>query len=168
MKINLIKQEKSYTCACACLRMVFSTFNMQDVPEEELEYLLDTDDISGTSLTDFIVTATQDFNLKVLTKENTSLEKVEKLFSKGYAIILLISTEIPHMVIYDGIENDILHILDPALGRISIDKNVFESNSQKYPNYRWRVIKSEFNHLKEFDFENLNIHKSIIALKPND
>jgi ABC-type bacteriocin/lantibiotic exporter with double-glycine peptidase domain len=164
--VKLIKQEKNYTCGCACMRMVLDHFEMPVPTEVEMIEILDTDNVSGTRLDNLLLSAAQDFNLKTIHGVDSNIERVDGLHEKGWAVLLMVSVDVPHLVIYNGYNGNHIELLDPFFGQKYLLKSKFDSNRQHHPHYRWRAIKDEFKDLIGYDFEDLNHNKAFVAFKP--
>jgi ABC-type bacteriocin/lantibiotic exporter with double-glycine peptidase domain len=158
------KQETNYTCGCASIRICLSALNMDVVDEKTLINVLQTTPNKGTDKEN-IINYFKNLNLNVIYENNSNIERVINLFNDGFIIILLVSVDVPHIVVLNNIDNHQLKIFDPYFGKITLMNRKFNSNLQKYPLLRWRIIESEFKHLPEFDFIGYNENKSFIAIK---
>lgn len=163
--MKLIKQEDNYTCACASFRMVLDHLEMEVPTEKEMIEFFDTDPKRGTTEENIILSASQDFGLKVLTGEDSNIERVENLRQRGYVVLLIVSVDVPHLVVYNGHNGNHIELYDPAFGILHLNKKKFESNKQYHPQYRWRALKEEFADLKGFELDHFNNNKAFIAFK---
>jgi ABC-type bacteriocin/lantibiotic exporter with double-glycine peptidase domain len=159
-------QEKGYTCGCASLRMALSQF-MEEVPEESvLEEEMGTNDRIGTH-PDAIVRAAESRGFEVKRGEDGDFDLLDSLVAQGYAVLLMISVDVPHVVVFERSNASHVYIKDPYFGENTIKyKRKFASEKQNYPNYRWRVKSSEFKkYLPEYDFSTLESNRGWIAIK---
>lgn len=162
-------QEKGYTCGCASLRMAFSQF-MDDIPsEEELEIEMGTNDRIGTH-PDEIVKAAEKRGFEVRRGENGTFEELDTLVNEGYVVLLMISVDVPHVVVFERSNANHVYIKDPYFGENMIRyKRKFGSEKNTYPNYRWSVKAAEFRkYLPEYDFSCLESNRGWIAIKDKD
>jgi len=165
--MELIKQETEYTCGCASMRMVLNKLGLDIPSEERLAILLKTNDKQGTKPEDLVSVASEHFNLKVLEGQNSRVDEIEKLHQRGYVVLLIISIDVPHIVVYNGHNGNHVQIYDPWYGIQSVNKRKFDSNRQQHPHYRWRALKKEFKDLEKdgYDLKHCNHNKAFIAFK---
>jgi ABC-type bacteriocin/lantibiotic exporter with double-glycine peptidase domain len=158
------KQETNYTCGCASVRMVLSSLDMTIVDENLLIEELKTKPNSGTDKEN-IINYFKKFNLDVIYENNSNIEIIKELFKQNYVIILLVSLDVPHIVVLNDINNHQMKLYDPYFGKLTIMNRKFNCNLQKYPLLRWRIIEDEFKHLTEYNFSGYNENRSFIAIK---
>ncbi len=143
-------QDKPYTCAAATLRMAMSRF-FESVPsEDELCARLGTSEAIGTH-PDKIISVAKDYGFSVLHGQDGDLDTLDGLILDGYVVMLAISVDVPHFVVYLGSNGSHSFFHDPFFGaKLARDKAKWISDKQKYPFYRWRVVPAEF--FPEYDF----------------
>lgn len=161
-------QEKDYTCGCASLKMALSKFIAEDMLPSEisLEQELKTNDRIGTH-PDAIVLAAESRGFQVKRGELGDYQTLQELLSDGYAVMLMISVDVPHWVVVEEINPTHIFFKDPYFGdRLARDRKKFASDKQTYPNYRWRIIASEFKkYLPDYDFTELQSTRGWLAIK---
>ena len=85
--MEYFKQEKDYTCGCACVKMALSMFEPEFIEEELLEKELDTKPNRGTDPKN-VEKIFIDRNYDVVSKEHSSVEEIQKYFEEGWAVFL--------------------------------------------------------------------------------
>lgn len=134
-KLPIYKQEKPYSCAVACLRMVLSVYGIK-ISEEELREKCKTTEI-GTSAEDMVFCATE-FGLEAEIVYLTLPELKKILSDPIYPIVFInlfpinniIST---HAVIIVRIKNGEVEIIDPLEGEQTLDLTKFAES--------WRICR---------------------------
>ena len=158
------KQEKDYTCGCACFRMILSHFNMEVPSEHNLEKEMNTSfSNTGTDYSDMKKIG-EKYGLIVKDGINGNLNELDKLINDRWIIVLGISLDVPHFVIY--LENNGNHIFlnDPFRGERS------NFLLKKFLKYHWDINDKKYQNLKKH-FPDLNFdpiynrHKYWIAYK---
>lgn len=155
--MKYFKQETDYTCAIACLRMVLSTV-MEDVPsEEELAIKLKSNELHGTNPHEIVdyLNSSAPFYAKYI--ENGTIDDIREELKYGNLIILLISVDVPHCVIYLNDNNNHMFVHDPYFGenKAYVLKK-FLSSRTNYPSARWSTdLKSVEKHHPDIDFAEL-------------
>lgn len=143
--MKYFKQETFYTCGCACFRMVLSHFFDVVPSESKLEKEMHTaPENTGTSYEDMNSIGDK-YGLQTKQGENGKLAELDKLVEDGWVVILGISLDVPHFVVY--LENNGNHIFlnDPFRGERSnflvskFLRNHWEVNDQKY-----RMLKFDY------------------------
>lgn len=165
--MEYFNQKKDYTCGCASVRMVLSTFgDIDNVPSEDvLEKILGTNDRIGTH-PDRIEEYFRLGNFDVLRGVDGSCDKIEKLISEGYCVMLMVSVDVPHITVVNKINPTHIFLYDPFYGRISKDRRKFESDKHVFPHYRWRIVAKEFEkYAIGYDFSALECNKAYIAVR---
>jgi ABC-type bacteriocin/lantibiotic exporter with double-glycine peptidase domain len=123
MKINLppIRQEKTYTCLPACLRIVLHYLGTS-LTEEEIANECNTTE-AGTTLANAIH-AVHSLGFNTTRIQNATLEDLMHYLSHNKPVIVLVGVEhLPygdfgtHAVIVCGFEGDEVLYIDTALGR---------------------------------------------------
>ena len=160
------KQETDYTCGVACLRMLFSAFTQEVPSEQDLMIELATNDKIGTHPDKIKEVATK-YGYEVKTGENGTMALLDELRYDGYVIMLAISVDVPHWVVYLKNNNNHVFFNDPYFGEMLSRKiREFISPNQNYPHYRWKVKSSEFKkYLPEYNFDEVESNKLWIAIK---
>lgn len=111
------KQESSWTCGAACMRMILAHLKI-DKSEEELSKELGTNEIRGTCSSSFAKLAER-YNLEYIEKENASIKDLSDIMEKGYKIITCFFTKDSnedHYSVISKIEGDYVYFLDPWYG----------------------------------------------------
>lgn len=157
-------QETGHTCGAACLRMALSKF-MSDVPTEQaLAIALKTNPQVGTH-PDAIIKVAKSYGLQVLHGVDGNLDHLDSLILDGYVVMLAISVDVPHFVVYLGSNGSHSFFHDPYFGeKLSREKKKWISDVQKYPFVRWRVVASEFKS-HDFSGKGLESNKYWMAVK---
>jgi predicted double-glycine peptidase len=162
------KQEKDYTCGCASLRMAMSNFILyRFLPTEaELEKEMGTNDRIGTH-PDAIIAAAEKRGFLAKKGEGASFEDIQAMMSDGWIVMLMISVDVPHVVVVQEINPTHIFFKDPYFGdRLARDKKKFISEKQTYPNYRWKVLDKETKkYLPDYDFTSIESVRGWIAIK---
>lgn len=115
LKPRLFRQEKFYTCAVACLRMVLDFYGCER-DEASLCGLCETD-YSGTS-PDAIVTAAQRLGFKA-EKQYAEIADLENYHGRGLFPILFLNLmpidgrDMTHAVVLEAITRNSVKVLDP-------------------------------------------------------
>lgn len=139
------EQEKYYTCACACFRMVLSHFNMEVPTEEFLEKEMNTaPSNTGTHYND-IIKIGRDYGFEVKDSENGTIEEIDNLTKDGWVVCLGISLDVPHFVIY--LEHNDNHIFfnDPFRGeRSNFLLKKFMRNHWRINNVMYRRVEKDY------------------------
>ena len=167
--MKYFQQETNYTCGCAAFRMILSNFmKEEDIPVEKyLESKLSTNTDIGTHWDSIVKLAKDEYNLEVILKQDSSIQELEELTKDGYKIMLAISVDVPHWVVYSHNNGNHIYFHDPYFGDNTVReiKN-FISDKQNYPFYRWKIKSSEFKkYFPEYDFSSIESNKLIIAFK---
>lgn len=163
--MEYFKQEKDYTCGCACVKMALSMFEPEFIEEELLEKELDTKPNRGTdpkNVEKFFI----DRNYDVVSKEHSSVEEIQKYFEEGWAVFLAVSVDVPHFTMYGGHNGNHIKFLDPYFGIIHGLIKHFQNERMKFPTLRWRVVPEEFKkYFPDYDFDGNESHKYFLAVK---
>lgn len=160
--MEYFKQEKDYTCGCACVRMILSHFSIDVPTEAELEKHLKTDS-NGTDPA-MMIKYLKRKGYEVKKGENASLSEIQSLHLDGWVVILEISVDVPHFTVYNGHNGCHLKLNDPFFGQLSRPNKKFESEKNRHPNLRWWIRTQDFGDLP-YDFEGRGSHKAYIAAK---
>lgn len=166
--MKYFEQETGYTCGVACLRMIFSMFmDENSIPSEEtLAEELMTNDRIGTHWEN-IISVAKKYGFHAQWTENGTIHEIESLKRCGFGIMLAISVDVPHWVVYAGNNGNHVFFNDPFFGEnLARTIQKFESDNQIYPFYRWRVKASEFTkYLPDYDFSEVESNKLYVAIK---
>lgn len=160
------KQETDKTCAVACFRMMLSHF-FEDIPtEKELLKKLKFHKQTGVN-SDNIIALAKEFGLMVIAEENGTIERITTLRNEGYVVMLAISVNVPHMVIYLEHLPDYVLLNDPFFGEdIMREKKLFLSDDQKYPFHRWRISDEDVKkYSPDYDSNKDGSYRLFIAIK---
>lgn len=143
--IKFIKQETDYTCAIACIRMITDS----ELSENELSTLSKTSEKYGTHPDDIVKTLEYlGYESFIIEGKDNGIDLVRQYHKNGYNIILLISVDVPHCVVFLTENNNHIFYHDPYFGsNKSCSIKNFTSNKRKYPNIRWLV---ETDSLKKY------------------
>lgn len=111
--IKLFKQETEHTCACAVAKMLLYSKGI-DLSEMEIEKLMGTDFIEGTSPQQFI-----DFMIKhgfdAILKKDSTIDELKE--SEGIKLLLFkLHGIFPHIAIIDSFSKNGMNLLDSATG----------------------------------------------------
>src|SRR5689334_17011484 len=159
--MEYFRQQTYYTCGCACFRMVLSNFKLNVPRESELELQMHTaPENTGTSYADMIRIGNE-YGLQVQYGENGDIEKLEKLNEDGWVVVLAISLDVPHFVVYLTSNGNHIFFNDPFRGENSnfllkkflkhhwvVDHNKYRMIALEYPEikldssidtYRWWI-----------------------------
>lgn len=169
--MKYFEQETNYTCALACVRMIFSKFGL-NISEEELVGKLKPSPKYGTNkddLVDFI----KSMGFEAECVEDSNLDEVRVSKEQGYGVILLVSVDVPHCIIYLGDNGNHLKYHDPFFGENrSIIIKKFTSKNAVYPFIRWRTdidILRKYYSKDELDLDELKKQEGVcqfIKIKP--
>lgn len=165
--MKYFKQEKNYTCGCACFQMVLSGLGIEDIPtQDELEISMNTAlSNTGTHYNDMIRSG-KEYGLEVMHGENGTIEHIDQLTKDGWVVVLGISLDVPHFVIYLDNNNNHIFFNDPFRGERSnfllkkFLRNHWDINDKKYV-----MLKHDFPDLV-FD-PKMNRYRYWIAFKNN-
>lgn len=113
--MKYFKQEKGYTCGCACFRMAISEFGILDVGEEKLEELMKSLPESGTHY-DSMVDVAKEFGLQCKHGQNGTIEELDELVNNGWVVVIAYSVDVPHFSVYMGSNGNHLFLKDPFFG----------------------------------------------------
>lgn len=133
-------QSTDYTCAISCILMVMDELNPNHSYEEmELAERCNTTPDKGTHPLDII----NFFNENGYTAkyyENGNINQLEYHKSKGEYVIMIVSVDVPHCVVYKGNNNNHFFFDDPWYGENqSRVIRKFDKGGSKYPIMRWEV-----------------------------
>lgn len=135
-KPRLIKQEKTYACAVACLRMILDFIDFE-IDESSLSALCRTD-ANGTSADDLVHAATQlGFSAR---KEYSSIKDLQKYLNEGIFPILYVNLlaidglAITHAFVLEVVTTSSVTVLDPWRGRRKIRLQQFKIAWEKTRN----------------------------------
>lgn len=117
MHLPYFKQETSYTCGAAALRMVLASLGINKT-EKQVAKILGTNKRSGTLHDDFFKVA-EHLKLKYIVERRSSVQDLKKLQEENYRIIinyLLPVSKIGHYAVVREVGNRYIHLLDPLIG----------------------------------------------------
>jgi len=140
---KFFEQETDYTCAIASILNVLSRFGNLEHNESEVASICNTTSDSGTT-PKAIMNFLNSKGHATLFLENSSIEEIEKQKELGNEIILLISVDVPHCVVYNSNDGNHIFYDDPYFGENqSVRIKKFISENSNYPFPRWKTdIKS--------------------------
>lgn len=142
--MNYFEQETHYTCAVACFRMMLDHFGMPVPAEADLAAQLGTNDVVGTH-PDALVALGKEYGLCVSSGENGDLDTLQAVVDAGGVVMLMISVDVPHIVVFLGHNGNHVRFNDPYFGEdMSRQIKNFVSEKQKYPHFRWRIKQADF------------------------
>ena len=163
--MKYFKQEKSYTCGCACVRMAISHLGDVVPGEEELEDLLGTNDTSGTDPVR-IVEFLKEQGYQVVSRHGSNVDEVESYFRDGWFVMLAISIDVPHFTVYGGHNGNHVKFHDPFFGGLHVLLRKLKSRNTTFPHLRWRVVVEEFKEpFPQYDFSGKESDRFFIAAK---
>ena len=113
--MGYFKQQKGYTCGCACFRIALSDLDLPVPSEEELEYLMGCVPESGTHY-DSMVSIADKYDLKCQYGEHGTIEHLDQLVADGWVVIVAYSVDVPHFSVYSGSNGNHLFLKDPFFG----------------------------------------------------
>jgi ABC-type bacteriocin/lantibiotic exporter with double-glycine peptidase domain len=126
-KLQFHKQEKAYSCAVACLKMVLHAFD-KDIDEGELRKRCNTTEL-GTFADDIVTCAIElGFNAE---KAYLITDDLKKLREEGFYPIAYVNTYAlngifaTHAIIVEEIADGDVMIIDPIEGRKTIPIAIF-------------------------------------------
>jgi len=135
-KPRLFKQEKTYACAVACLRMILDYMDFE-IDEPSLSALCQTD-ANGTSADDLVHAANQlGFSAR---KEYSNINDVQKYLNQGSFPILYVNLlaidglAITHAFVLEVVTQGSVTVLDPWRGRRKIALQQFNVAGEKTRN----------------------------------
>lgn len=135
-KPRLFKQEKTYACAVACLRMILDYWGFE-IDESSLAVLCRTD-ANGTSADDLVHAASRlGFPAR---KEYSSIKEVQKYLNEGIFPILYVNLlaidglAITHAFVLEAATAGSVTVLDPWHGRRKIALQQFKIAWEKTRN----------------------------------
>lgn len=141
-------QTTDYTCAIACIMMILKELEPdKDYDEMELAKICNTTDDKGTHPDD-IISYFKSKGYSASYKQNGTIDDLERFTQDGKYIIMIISVDVPHCIVYRGHNNNHFFFDDPWYGeKQSRVIKKFEKGGQKYPLMRWEV---ETDSLKKY------------------
>ena len=113
--MEYVKQDKNYTCANACFRMVLSAQGLPDVEESVLEGMMGTLPECGTGYQGMVDAAHQ-FCLECVYGENGTVELIDNLTRSGWTVVVALSVDVPHYAVYQENNGNHLFLADPFFG----------------------------------------------------
>ncbi len=135
-KPRLFRQEKTYTCAVACLRMILDYMDFE-VDEPTLVTLCQTD-VNGTSADDLVIAANKlGFQAR---KEYSSIKDIQEYLKQGVIPILYVNLlaidgiAITHAFVLEAMTRGSVTVLDPWRGRRKIGMQQFRIAWEKTRN----------------------------------
>lgn len=166
--MKYFQQETNYTCGVACLRMIISHFSDFTPSEEELISILETNDKIGTHPHKLKEWALAN-NYSILAGENATLETINSITKEGWVVLLMVSVDVPHWVVYLSNNGNHLFLNDPWYGENQAHTiTKFTSENRLYPLMRWKIKNSEFSkYLPEYNFSEIESNKAYLAFKKN-
>lgn len=117
MHLPYFKQETSYTCGAAALRMVLASIGINKT-EKQVAKILGTNRVKGTLHDDFFKVA-EHLKLKYIVERKSSVKDLKKLQDENYRIIvnyLLPVTKVGHYAVVREVGSKYIHLLDPFIG----------------------------------------------------
>jgi ABC-type bacteriocin/lantibiotic exporter with double-glycine peptidase domain len=143
-KLRLFRQEKFYTCAVACLRMVLDFYD-HEIDEASLAALCRTD-FYGTSADDLVLAAKGlDFDAQ---KEYCNIADLHRHLENGLFPILFVNLfaidgrDVVHAFVLETLTRGSIKVLDPWKGRRSIPIEQFKVAWEKTKNVAVTVQRS--------------------------
>lgn len=134
-------QETNYTCALASIRTGIARFHpeiAESWTEEKLAVAFKTSPTAGTSLKQ-ILTGLFKLGYPAQSDEDFDPKGLPAL-SEKYAVLLLISLDVPHVVVYDQSNDNHIQYYDPFYDQfVSKQLRKFTSEKTCYPFARWKV-----------------------------
>ena len=155
-KIDIVgqPQEKNHTCGCACFRTVLNSFGLNDVDENDLIPIMNTNTESGTHYNSMVEVGSK-FNLQVQTGNNGTLDILDNLINDGWIVIICYSIDSPHYSVYMGNNGKHLFLYDP-----DVDKKI-SYPVKNFVNSNWKVDIKLFEKLiKDYDLKLNTSHNS--------
>ena len=159
------KQEKNYTCGCACFQMVLSRLGINNIPsQDDLELSMNTSLSNTGTHYDDMKRIGLDYGFDVIDGVDGTIDDIDQLTKDGWVVVLGISLDVPHFVVY--LDNNGNHIFfnDPFRGERS---NFY---LKKFLRNNWDINDSKYTMLK-YDYPDLvfdpamNRHKYWIAYR---
>jgi|SRR3989344_4164077 len=117
MHLPYFKQETSYTCGAAALRMVLASIGINKT-EKQVSKILGTNERKGTLHNDFMKVA-EHLKLSYVVGRKSSIKDLKKLQENNYRIIvnyLLPVTKVGHYAVVREVGSKYIHLLDPFIG----------------------------------------------------
>lgn len=150
--MSYYSQEKNYTCGCACFRMVLSEFlgkskiPYEIVPDElYLEKEMNTSmENTGTHYKDMMRIG-RNYGLHVKEGVDGNLDDLDKLREEGWVVVLGISLDVPHFVIYLGNNGNHIFMDDPFRGANSnFQVNKFLRNHWDINHKKYKILETDY------------------------
>jgi predicted double-glycine peptidase len=143
MKFNYYKQEKSYTCGAAAMRMVLEQLGIKKT-EKQLVKLLKTNKVRGTWHKAFSRIAKK-YALHHVEKRNAKISDLKRLQKEKYLIIVcyfISSEKIDHYAVVRKIDSKYIYFWDPFFGPkhkylLSYFRKIWKSNPKYEKEKRW-------------------------------
>ncbi|PIN75363.1 hypothetical protein COV18_04200 [Candidatus Woesearchaeota archaeon CG10_big_fil_rev_8_21_14_0_10_37_12] len=117
-RIQYYKQETTYMCGPAVLRMILAAFGIRKT-ERQAAKLLGTNKVSGTSNEKFPFVA-EKYKLSYVVGRNAVLGDVRQTLAKDYRVIICyvrLAEEEGHYAVVNKLEKGTIHLFDPYYGR---------------------------------------------------
>jgi hypothetical protein len=146
--------------------MMLSKFSDNIPTEQELSLLLETNDKVGTH-PHKIAEIAQSMGLAVLHGEDGTIENLTELTDDGFVVLLAISVDVPHWVVFLKANPVHLFVHDPFFGaNRSFEIRKFTSEKQKFPHPRWFINPVELKkYVPEYDFTEVASNRLWVAFK---
>ena len=162
--MHYYKQHKNYTCGCACFQMVLSRLGIDVPSQDDLELAMNTSLANTGTHYDDMVRIGKDYGLDVIDGVDGTIDHIDQLTKDGWVVVLGISLDVPHFVIYLDNNGNHLFMDDPFRGqRSNFQINKFLRNHWDINDKKYASLKHDFPDLV-FD-PNMNRHKYWIAFK---
>lgn len=141
MKVPFYKQETSWTCGAAAMRMALGALNIKK-SENELVKILKTNKVRGTYIKSFKILASK-LDLKYVEMTNASFKDIKSLLKKNHVIIInyyFPRDKLDHYAVVKSISKERIFLLDPWYGishsyNLTYFKRIWKSDP------RWEDIK---------------------------
>ena len=114
--MKYFKQETGYTCACACMRMILSHYDIESW-EIDLEKEMNTDEEYGTTTDDW-KNYLDKIGFNYIDGNGSNLSQLEWLIDNGYLVVVthIVEGGVSHCSIYNKHDEKYVYINDPAFG----------------------------------------------------
>ena len=143
MEIPFYKQEYTYTCGAAAMRMVLERSGVKK-SEKRIVRILKTNKVRGTWHKDFPRVA-EKYKLNYIVKRNSSIEDLKKYKKQGYNIVICYyypPEKVDHYSVLKKIDKENIYFYDPYFGEdhkysLNYFLKIWKSNPRYDGEKRW-------------------------------
>ena len=143
--IPYYKQEKSWTCGAACMKMILESFGIKKT-EKQLAKSLETNKVIGTWEFELPELAER-HKLTYVVERNGTIKDLRRYLREGFRIIVcyyLLKEKTAHYSIIHDINRNYIHFLDPYFGenhKLKLDyfKRTWKSDPIHEKDKKWFI-----------------------------